>query len=87
MGKCESRCRNDSGPTDFEDVEYTAPVHMTFKYGEEWVKAHDMKTLFMAMEKVKKSGIKYKVLAGNTGAGKLSLFAFREEIVAKISVI
>ena len=53
MSKYESRSRKDSVPTDFENVEYAAQVSMTFRYGEDWVKALNMKTLFIAMEKVR----------------------------------
>jgi len=46
---------------------------ITFKDERTWVKASTLPDAFQAMERFKAAGLEYRIVAGNTGTGKLVL--------------
>ena len=72
VSSCErgSMCTKGSGQTVFCSVSNTPEsLHIELKNGEQWVKAINVSTLFLAVQRFQNSGLKFKLVAGNTGSG------------------
>ena len=63
-------CSKVSGQTVCCSV-LSAPesLHIELKNGEQWVRAVNVSTLFLAVQRFQNSGLKFKLVAGNTGSG------------------
>ncbi|CAG7707626.1 unnamed protein product [Allacma fusca] len=54
---------------EFEQLELPSSIHLNISSNSQWVKAVDIKTLFMALTKFQNYGLKYRIVGGNTGMG------------------
>jgi hypothetical protein len=57
------------GVEAFESCERNLKIYLKLQSGEEWVRATSMNTLFEAIQRFTSAGMKYRVVAGNTGTG------------------
>ncbi|CAL8082189.1 unnamed protein product [Orchesella dallaii] len=65
-----SQCKqNDGKNTSFETCCSGGPVYIKLKSGEEWLKPTSLESLYEALGRFSSSGMKYRLVAGNTGTG------------------
>ena len=63
-------------PKEFEDESFenaldSRPLLLELDTGDQWAKAIDMNTLFMAIQRYQTAGLNIRLVAGNTGTGKV----------------
>ncbi|ODM92327.1 Abscisic-aldehyde oxidase [Orchesella cincta] len=67
--KCMQPVTTDDENESFEKCCSSSPVYLKLGTGEEWVKPTTLATLYEALNRFTTSGMKYRLVAGNTGTG------------------